>query len=69
MPTYRAFPVDQAGHIFAPPKEFEAKDDLEAIALTMSVADSHAVEVWDGTRRIGLIELQKVGNEPTTTFE
>ena len=58
MPTYRAFPVDQAGHIFAAPKEFEAKDDIEAIARAMSFAESHAVEVWDKERRIGLIELR-----------
>jgi hypothetical protein len=58
MPTYRAFPVDQAGHIFAEPREFDAKNDLEAIAQATAFADSHAIEVWDQERRIGLIELR-----------
>jgi hypothetical protein len=56
---YRAFPVDQAGHIFAPSKEFLAKDDFEAIAHAMQFADSHALEVWDHERRVGLIELRR----------
>jgi hypothetical protein len=60
MPKYRAFPVDQAGHIFGPPSEFEAKNDLEAVAYAMFFAESHSVEVWDAERRIGLIEMRPV---------
>ena len=63
MPTYRAFPVDQAGHVFAPPKEFEARDDVQAIAYGMAFADSHSVEVWDHERRIGIVELREVDDD------
>lgn len=58
MPIYRSFPVDQAGHIFAAPHEFEAKTDLDALAQAMQFAESHAVEVWDSVRRVGLVELR-----------
>lgn len=60
MQVYRAFPVDQAGLVFASPREFEAKTDIDAIAQAMQFADSHAVEVWDLAGRIGLIELRRV---------
>jgi hypothetical protein len=60
MPIFRAFPVDQAGHVEAASRQFEAKTDLEAVAQAMQFADSHAVEVWDEERRVGLIELRPV---------
>ncbi|SHN78104.1 hypothetical protein SAMN05444170_3579 [Bradyrhizobium erythrophlei] len=60
MPIYRAFPVDQAGHIFDEPHEFEAKTDIDAIAQAMQFAESYAVEVWDAGRRVGLIKMRPI---------
>ena len=59
MPTYRAFPVDEAGHVCAPPREFNARSDVEAIAFAMMHIETHAVEVWDHERRVGVIQPDK----------
>ena len=38
----------------------EAKDDLEAIAQAMQLADSHSVGIRYTEHRVGLIELRPV---------
>ena len=59
MQIYRAFSVDEAGHVCAPSREFKAETDFEAITRAMQLVDGHAMEVWDQARRIGLIQRRR----------
>ena len=44
MTTYRAFPIDETGRVFGPPREFEVQTDIEAIAQAARFGDSCALE-------------------------
>lgn len=59
MSNYRAYPLDEDGHTFSGPKTFEAESDIEAIVLAMQLVDGYAMEVWDETRRVGVIERRR----------
>jgi hypothetical protein len=59
VPTYRAFEVDDGGHVSAPAKIIEARSDLQAIAMAMQFVNGKAMEVWDETRRVGIIEKRE----------
>jgi len=60
MVGYRAYIVGQDGH-FKRSEEFEAGDDASAVRRAEDFATADPVELWEGARRIGLIERR---NEP-----
>jgi hypothetical protein len=59
MPDYRAVAVNESGHVCAPPREFKAENEFEAITRAMQFVEGHAMEVWDQARRIGLIQRRR----------
>jgi hypothetical protein len=44
MPTYRAFEVDDGGHVSAPAKIIEARSDLQAIARRVGIIEKREDE-------------------------
>ena len=56
MTMYRAFPIDETGRVFGPPREFEVQTDIEAIAQAARFGDSCVLEVWSFARRVGRVE-------------
>jgi hypothetical protein len=57
MPTYRAFEVDDGGHVSTPATIIEAKADVQAITKAMLFANG-----WKcGTKRAGSGQLKNVG--------
>lgn len=56
MPSYRAFEIDDSGQVSPKAKTIEANSDAHAIAQAMQVVTGKAMEIWDETRRVGLIE-------------
>lgn len=59
MPTYRAFEVDDGGHVCTPPRIINAMSDLQAIVKAMQLVIGKAMEVWDETRPVGVIERRE----------
>jgi hypothetical protein len=68
--TYRARIVDKAGHLMRPTVVFEAPDDATAIARARALTDDDAnIEVWDGTRRVDLMNrASETGRQQTTRY-
>lgn len=60
MPSYRAFEIDDNGHVSNTAKIIEAKSDVQAIVKAMQVVNGKAMELWDETRRVGVIERREV---------
>ena len=56
MRKYRAYKVDDNGHVVVPATIFEAATDEEALVKAMQWADGSDLEIWDKSRRIGKIE-------------
>jgi hypothetical protein len=52
MPAYRVYTVDKYGHISGPADIIDAADDEAARQEAKRMLDGHAIEIWDGTRRI-----------------
>jgi hypothetical protein len=52
MPVYRIYTIGKDGHIAGPPVIIDAADDQGARQKAKRVLDGHAIEVWNGTRRI-----------------
>jgi hypothetical protein len=52
MPVYRIYTIGKDGHIARPPVIIDAADDQGARQKAKRVLDGHAIEVWNGTRRI-----------------
>jgi hypothetical protein len=50
--TYRAFPLDETGHVGGPAVVFEAPDNATAIARASALAGDVHIEVWEGNQRI-----------------
>ena len=57
MNEYRAFFLDQEGHIFSA-LGFDAADDEEALQKARRLVDGHDVEVWQLTRKVGLVKRE-----------
>ncbi|MCS3896085.1 hypothetical protein M2171_005218 [Bradyrhizobium japonicum USDA 38] len=55
MKDYRAFLLDQDGHILCA-HGFDAVDDEEALQKARGLVDGHDVEVWQLARKVGLIK-------------
>ncbi len=56
MSTYRVFQLEEDGHTFSAPKIFQAENDVAAIVMAMQLVDGYAMEVWDETHRVGVVE-------------
>ena len=56
MLQYRAYPVDEEGHILGPPILFECADDETAIKRAKQLARSHNVELWQGARMVATFQ-------------
>jgi hypothetical protein len=52
MPGYRAFEIDESGHIISPPAAINCNDDQEAILVATKLVDGRAIELWQGHRLI-----------------
>ena len=57
MQHYRLYRIDQSNHVQAA-QDFEAKNDLVAFAEAQKLSPAQTVEVWQGPRRIGRIEIK-----------
>jgi hypothetical protein len=55
MAAYRAFIVDEDGHIRRPPHVFDSDGDGQAIKQARQFVDSRDVELWDHDRFVALI--------------
>jgi hypothetical protein len=55
MPAYRFFRLNADNRITKPAAIAELADDGEALRHGETLADGHAVEVWDRGRRVGTI--------------
>jgi hypothetical protein len=55
MPTYRVYTIKN-GHISGPAEIIEATDDEAARQAAKRMVAGHAIEVWDGSRRIAIFD-------------
>ncbi len=55
MPIYRLFPIAPDGKIADAPMIIEASHDNAALILGERVLDGRTVEVWEGTKLIGVV--------------
>jgi hypothetical protein len=55
MPDYRAYLLDEQGHIIKP-FEFESDDDTAALEHARRYVDGHDVEVWHLGRVVGKLK-------------
>jgi hypothetical protein len=55
MPAYRAFLLDQSGHITQPPQVLDCTDDDAAVKEAQKLVNGCNVEVWDRERFIAFI--------------
>jgi hypothetical protein len=56
MATYGAYPRDEYGYVIAPPRTFEATNDLVVIAQAMQWADGYDLEVWHEGQCVGTVQ-------------
>ena len=52
MPGYRAFEIDESGHIISVPAPINCNTDQEAILVATKLVDGRAIELWQGPRLI-----------------
>jgi hypothetical protein len=55
MAEYRAYPIDRAGHVAAPPTVITAEDDETALAQARQMVDGKDLEIWSGARLVGRV--------------
>ena len=55
MAHYRAYLFNSWGHV-ANAQDLDVPDDEAALQRAMAIGHSHAVEVWQQGRKVGLIE-------------
>lgn len=53
--AYRAFVVNDKGHLGGVPQIIEARDDLDAARQAETLAGWHAVELWEGARLVARV--------------
>jgi hypothetical protein len=56
MPLYRAYELDEKGHVFGPPVIIAASNDTDALVRAKHLIDGRDLEIWDEARRVGLVE-------------
>jgi hypothetical protein len=55
VPNYRFYKLDRHGKVHRGGVDFTLDDDAAAMDHGQKIADGLAVEIWDGTRRVGAI--------------
>jgi hypothetical protein len=55
VPDYRVYTLGEDGHIKGR-TEIRCPDDEAALEHAKQLADGHAVELWEGDRRIALVD-------------
>ena len=63
MPDYRVYTLREDGHIVRR-TEIHCPDDEAALERAKNIADGHAVELWEGSRFIVLIERKHRSPKP-----
>ena len=63
VPDYRVCTLGEDGHIFRR-TEISCPDDQAALERAKNLADGHAVELWEGGRRIALIDGKDGSSTP-----
>lgn len=53
--AYRAFPVNEKGHLGELPQIIEARDDIDAARQAETLAGWNAVELWEGARLVARV--------------
>lgn len=53
--AYRAFVVNDKGHLGGVPQIIQAQDDVDAARQAETLADWHTVEVWEGARLVARV--------------
>jgi hypothetical protein len=56
MSVYRCYVLDVGEHITAPPTEIIAETDAEALKQAVPLAKERTIEIWQGSRLVGVIE-------------
>ena len=59
MPLYRAYELDEKGHVFGPPLIIVASNDTDALTYAKRLVNGHDLEIWDEARRVGLVERRQ----------
>ena len=58
VPAYRIHFIDQ-GHTKRPEQIIECADEFEAIKQAQQAVDGHDVELWDGSRLVVRLRLDR----------
>jgi hypothetical protein len=61
MAEYRAYFLDDEGHIQSAPTLFEADTDAAAIEAATRLLDKHDLDLWQETRHLVRLRHQKAG--------
>ena len=59
----RFYQFNQRGKIFTAPTILKCRDDDEALSQGRSPVGDFPVEIWDGGRRVGVLEPEQFGLE------
>ena len=52
MTVYRLYEIDEAGRVRGASIIMDARDDAEVVERAQAYREFHAVEIWDGSRRV-----------------
>jgi hypothetical protein len=56
---YRAYLIDELGHILRPAKAINAETDEEAIKVARQLVQDHDIELWQEARRVIILRHKK----------
>lgn len=62
MPEYRLFFHGADGH-FMRAETIDVADDGAAMAKAREIDHAHCIEIWEGARKVGVVEPAQLGNE------
>jgi hypothetical protein len=60
MPIYRAYKLDEKGHVFDPLVIIVASSDTDALTYAKRLVDSHDLEIWGEARRVGVVSSARL---------
>ena len=55
MIAYRFYKLDNDDRVDGPPQILECENDEAALTEARRYVDGHAIEIWRGDKRVGLI--------------